>query len=363
MISSGERLDLGAVRAPRVDKHSTGGVGDKVSLILAPLVAACGAAVPQLSGRGLGHTGGTLDKLEAIPGWRAALPTAEIVAVLRSVGLRDLRGRLRPGSGRPQAVRAAGRHRNRRVDPADRRLDHVQEDRRGHRRAGARRQGGQRRVHDGRWPRPGSWPETMVGLGASRGAHGRAAHRHGRAARAAVGQRAWRSTRRSRRCAARASRPGRGDPGPGRARCSRWPAWTADPAAALADGRALDRYRSDDRGAGRRPGRRPAPGGARRAGARPGRLAAAPGRAGRGRGRVAAGRRRARKEDPVSAAAGVHLPGQARRARSRRASPCWSCAPTTRPVRARRRRAGRRDRDRRRAARGRPAGDRARSGP
>ena len=69
-----------------MDKHSTGGVGDKVSLILAPLVAACGAAVPQLSGRGLGHTGGTLDKLEAIPGWRAALSNDEMLAVLRQAG-------------------------------------------------------------------------------------------------------------------------------------------------------------------------------------------------------------------------------------------------------------------------------------
>jgi thymidine phosphorylase len=86
MISSGERLDLGGVPAPTVDKHSTGGVGDKVSLILAPLVASCGAAVPQLSGRGLGHTGGTLDKLESIPGWRADLDNAQIVAVLRQTG-------------------------------------------------------------------------------------------------------------------------------------------------------------------------------------------------------------------------------------------------------------------------------------
>jgi thymidine phosphorylase len=86
MISSGERLDLGAVPAPTVDKHSTGGVGDKVSLILAPLVASCGAAVPQLSGRGLGHTGGTLDKLESIPGWRADLDNAQIVAVLQATG-------------------------------------------------------------------------------------------------------------------------------------------------------------------------------------------------------------------------------------------------------------------------------------
>jgi len=86
MVSSGERLQLGAVSAPTVDKHSTGGVGDKVSLILAPLVASCGAAVPQLSGRGLGHTGGTLDKLESIPGWRAELSAAEMIAVLGQAG-------------------------------------------------------------------------------------------------------------------------------------------------------------------------------------------------------------------------------------------------------------------------------------
>ncbi|MBO4205525.1 thymidine phosphorylase [Micromonospora echinofusca] len=86
MIASGERLDLSAVHRPTVDKHSTGGVGDKITLPLTPLVAACGAAVPQLSGRGLGHTGGTLDKLESIPGWRAALSNAEFTAQLRDVG-------------------------------------------------------------------------------------------------------------------------------------------------------------------------------------------------------------------------------------------------------------------------------------
>jgi thymidine phosphorylase len=86
MIDSGERIDLSSVPRPTVDKHSTGGVGDKVSLALAPLVAACGAAVPQLSGRGLGHTGGTLDKLEAIPGWQATLPIERMVAQLRDVG-------------------------------------------------------------------------------------------------------------------------------------------------------------------------------------------------------------------------------------------------------------------------------------
>ena len=87
MIDSGERLDLSGVGRPTVDKHSTGGVGDKVSLPLAPLVAACGAAVPQLSGRGLGHTGGTLDKLEAIPGWQATLPIDRVLMQLREVGV------------------------------------------------------------------------------------------------------------------------------------------------------------------------------------------------------------------------------------------------------------------------------------
>ena len=86
MINSGERMEWSALDRPTVDKHSTGGVGDKITLPLAPLVAACGAAVPQLSGRGLGHTGGTLDKLESIPGWRAALSNSEMLAVLQDCG-------------------------------------------------------------------------------------------------------------------------------------------------------------------------------------------------------------------------------------------------------------------------------------
>jgi thymidine phosphorylase len=86
MIASGERMDLSSIKAPTADKHSTGGVGDKVSLILAPLVAACGIADPMLSGRGLGHTGGTLDKLEAIRGYRVDLDPAEMLAILAKVG-------------------------------------------------------------------------------------------------------------------------------------------------------------------------------------------------------------------------------------------------------------------------------------
>jgi thymidine phosphorylase len=86
MIASGERLDLSTVDRPTVDKHSTGGVGDKITLPLTPLVAACGGAVPQLSGRGLGHTGGTLDKLESIPGFRSRLSNAEFLDQLRQVG-------------------------------------------------------------------------------------------------------------------------------------------------------------------------------------------------------------------------------------------------------------------------------------
>ncbi|MGV9538709.1 thymidine phosphorylase, partial [Streptosporangium sandarakinum] len=86
MIRSGDRMDWSALPGRTTDKHSTGGVGDKITLPLAPLVAACGGYVPQLSGRGLGHTGGTLDKLESIPGWRASLSNAEMLDVLGKAG-------------------------------------------------------------------------------------------------------------------------------------------------------------------------------------------------------------------------------------------------------------------------------------
>lgn len=86
MIASGERLDFSTLSMPTADKHSTGGVGDKITLMVAPLVAAFGVAVPQLSGRGLGHTGGTLDKMESIPGWRANLSNQEMHEQLDKVG-------------------------------------------------------------------------------------------------------------------------------------------------------------------------------------------------------------------------------------------------------------------------------------
>jgi len=135
MIDSGETLDLSGVGRPTVDKHSTGGVGDKVSLILVPLVAACGASVPQLSGRGLGHTGGTLDKLESISGWSPELSPAAMVAQLRDVGgvIAGATADIAPADRRMYSLRDITST----VDsiPFDRQLDHVEEDRRRHRRS------------------------------------------------------------------------------------------------------------------------------------------------------------------------------------------------------------------------------------
>ncbi|MBP6838138.1 MAG: thymidine phosphorylase [Kofleriaceae bacterium] len=107
MTRSGDVLDLGAITRRKVDKHSTGGVGDKISIPLAPAVAACGVAVPMVSGRGLGHTGGTLDKLESIPGFRVDLPTDRFAALVDQLGtcLIGQTARLAPADKRLYALR------------------------------------------------------------------------------------------------------------------------------------------------------------------------------------------------------------------------------------------------------------------
>jgi len=109
MLHSGSILDFSDIPKPKADKHSTGGVGDKTSIIIAPLVASCGAAVPMISGRGLGHTGGTLDKLESIPGFRVNLTTAEFKAVLEKVGyaMAGQTGELAPADKKMYALRDA----------------------------------------------------------------------------------------------------------------------------------------------------------------------------------------------------------------------------------------------------------------
>ncbi|MDQ6886615.1 MAG: thymidine phosphorylase [Gemmatimonadota bacterium] len=109
MLASGGMLDLGHLAKPRLDKHSTGGVGDKVSLVLAPLIASLGIAVPMMSGRGLGHTGGTLDKLEAIPGMRTSLSLAEAAAQVEAIGcaLLGQTGEIAPADRKMYALRDA----------------------------------------------------------------------------------------------------------------------------------------------------------------------------------------------------------------------------------------------------------------
>ena len=185
MRDSGDVLDWSdaGLPGPALDKHSTGGVGDKVSLLLAPIVAACGGAVPMISGRGLGHTGGTLDKLEAIPGYDTA-PDPD--AFRRAVARRRRGDRGPDGAARtrrPPAVRDPRRHRHRRVDPADRGLDPLEEARRGARRARDGREGGLRglpaRPRAGR----GARARDRGGGERQRPAHLGGAHRHGPRAR------------------------------------------------------------------------------------------------------------------------------------------------------------------------------------
>ena len=138
MLHSGEVVDHSYLPMKKVDKHSTGGVGDKTSLILAPIVAAGGLAVPMISGRGLGHTGGTLDKLEAIPGFNTALSLADFRRVLKECGM-SLIGQSRNRSCRQKNLCLARRHFHGRKHRPDLRLHHEQEACRRHRCSGARR--------------------------------------------------------------------------------------------------------------------------------------------------------------------------------------------------------------------------------
>ena len=128
MIRSGDTLDLGAALGRKVvDKHSTGGVGDKTSIAVGPIVAACGVPLGKMSGRGLGHTGGTLDKLESIPGFRVELTTEEMIAQLRDVGVAIVGQTREPRARRQEALCPPRRDGDGRHRAADRVVDHVQE--------------------------------------------------------------------------------------------------------------------------------------------------------------------------------------------------------------------------------------------
>ena len=148
MVQSGETVDLSSIPGMKVDKHSTGGVGDKTSLIAAPLAAAAGVVVPMISGRALGHTGGTLDKLESIPGFRTNLTVDEFREQLLKHKLAFIGPDAAGGPGGRQTVRAARCHGHGGIHPADRVVHHVEEAGRGRGRPGARRQGRRGRVHE-----------------------------------------------------------------------------------------------------------------------------------------------------------------------------------------------------------------------
>ena len=192
MMRSGDVLDGTRARCrpaldrPVLDKHSTGGVGDKVSLLLAPIVAACGGAVPMISGRGLGHTGGTLDKLESIPGYDVRPTPERFREVVGSVGCAIIGQTGRARTRRQAALRDPRCDRHRRVAAADRRLDPLQEARRRARRAGDGRQGRLRRVPAVARATRASWRAAIVDVARGNGlADQRAADRHEPGSRAA----------------------------------------------------------------------------------------------------------------------------------------------------------------------------------
>ena len=150
MLHSGEVLDLSDLPGAKIDKHSTGGVGDKTSLIIAPVVAAAGITVPMISGRGLGHTGGTLDKLQSIPGFNINLSLSEFRRVLKACGCGLIGQTAEIAPGRQEAICSPRCHRDRGESQSDLRLDHEQEAGRGHRRPGAGREDWFWRIHEDR---------------------------------------------------------------------------------------------------------------------------------------------------------------------------------------------------------------------
>ena len=138
---SGGQVDLSFTSLPKVDKHSTGGVGDTTTLILAPLLAACGVAVPKLSGRGLGHTGGTLDKLESLQGVQASVDAGRFAELVKTLGFCRVQAVQHAGSGRRQALRPARRDRHGGQRAVDGFEHHEQKARHTGRRHGAGHQG------------------------------------------------------------------------------------------------------------------------------------------------------------------------------------------------------------------------------
>ena len=331
MIASGERMDFSALSRPTADKHSTGGVGDKITLPLAPLVAACGVAVPQLSGRGLGHTGGTLDKLESIPGWRADLSNEEMLAQLESVGA---------------VICAAGDG----LAPADKKLYALRDvtgtveaipliassimSKKIAEGTGALvldvKVGSGAFMKDVEQAR--ELAETMVALGTDAGVHTVALltdmwhaagpHRRQRDRGGGVGRGAGRRW---------AGRRRRADPGPGPGDAGRRRTRRRRPRRQARRRVGDGRLEGDDPGPGRRPGRRPARGHgvARRDGAEHGR-AHPPRRDGGRHGRVAAGRRSGAQGGPGAGRCRRGLARASRRPGRARATRCSRCSPTRR---------------------------------